>query len=333
MLISIVVPVYNVKDYLVKCLDSIYKQTLKNYEVIIVDDGSTDGSSIVIDEYCKDKKNFYVYHKENGGLMSAWMEGIKHISGDYIGFVDSDDYINPTMFEKLLNCAIEHNCDIVMCDRYDVYKDRITTSKSSIKPGLYQKDDIEKIYRGILPTFNGKHITNARWNKLFKKEIFLKNIKYCEHRSRICEDRFITPACIFAARSFYYLNEPLYYYVQREGSNHSKASEKLQDVMELLYETQKKMLKDYNMLNEYGVLVERANLNYLRLMIERNFAGVGNKEIRLKLARRILKSESYRYCVKQYKEDLNGKLGNVLKVLFKLNNPNIFVNVCKYVGK
>lgn len=333
MLISIIVPVYNVKDYLIKCLESIYNQTLKNYEVIIVDDGSTDGCSKIIDDYCKDKNNFYVYHKKNGGLMSAWLEGVKHISGDYIGFVDSDDYIEATMFEKMVKYAEDYRCDIVMCDRYDVYHSDIKISKSCIEPGLYQGKEIEKIYKSILPTFNGKHITNARWNKIFRKEIFLKNIKYCNHKSRICEDRFITPACIFSAKSFYYLDEPLYYYVQREGSNHSKSSEKLQDAMELLYQIQKKVLKDNELEEQYVELVERANLNYLRLMLERNFADVGNEKVKIKLAKRILESKEYRYCIKKYKNDLSGKLGFILKILFKINSPYLFVKACKYIGK
>lgn len=333
MLISIVVPVYNVKDYLLKCLDSLAKQTLKDYEVIVVDDGSTDGCSRLVDEYCRNKNNFFVYHKQNGGLMSAWLEGVKHISGKYVGFVDSDDHVESTMFEKLVHCAEKYNCDIVMCDRYDVCKDNIKISKSCVKEGLYEGKEIEKIHRAILPTFNGEHITNARWNKIFKTEIFLENIKYCEHKSRICEDRFITPACVFSSKSFFYLGEPLYYYVQREGSNHSKASEKLQDAMELLYKIQKQVLIDYGLQEKYGSLVERANLNYLRLMIERNFAGKGNKKIRVKLAERILKNKCYRYCIKTYKKDLDGKLGIVLRMLFKVNNPYIFAAICKYVGK
>lgn len=333
MLISIIVPVYNVKDYLIKCLESIKNQTLKNYEVIIVDDGSTDGCSNLIDDYCKNLDKFYVYHKENGGLMSAWLEGVKHASGDYIGFIDSDDYVSSMMFEKMLNCAQKYNCDIVMCDRYDVYNEVVKEKKSCITPGLYKEKDIEKIHRSILPTFNGEHITNARWNKIFKRDILLKNLKYCEHKSRICEDRFITPACIFSAKSFYYLDEPLYYYVQREGSNHSKASEKLQDAMELLYNTQKKVLEDYELKEKYESLVERANLNYLRLMLERNFAGIGEKNIRIKLAERILNSKEYRDCIEKYKCDLKGKLGYILRILFKINSPKIFVSVCKYIKK
>lgn len=332
MLVSIIVPVYNVKEYLIKCLDSINKQTLDDYEVIVVDDGSTDGCSQMIDDYCGNKEKFHVFHKENGGLMSAWMEGVAHATGDYLGFVDSDDYIDPTMFQKLIAIALQYHCDIVMCDRFDVKSGEISSGMACIAPGLYQGADMEKIYSSILPKFNGKHITNARWNKLFRRELFMRNIKYCEHRSRICEDRFITPSCVFAAKSFYYLDEPLYYYVLREGSNHSKSSVNLQDAMELLYMTQKRMLSDYGLTERYGDLVDKANLNYLRLMVMRNFSGSGDFKTRVYLAKRILNNPDYAYCIKKYKDDLVGKMGAALKILFKIKNPQLFVLVCEKAG-
>ena len=333
MLLSIIVPVFNVKAYLLRCLESIAAQTLKDYEVIAVDDGSTDGSGELLDAFCAGKERFRVFHKENGGLMSAWMEGVSHARGRYFGFVDSDDYIAGEMFARMTDCALRHDCDIVMCDRYDVIGEQTKAGHACIRPGLYRGADMAEICRKTLPTFGGAHITNARWNKIFKRELFLENTKYCEHRSRICEDRFITPACMFSAKSFYYLDEPLYYYVFREGSNHSKASPQLQDAMELLYETQKQMLRDKGMLEEYGACVERANLNYLRLMIQRNFSGEGDRELRKKLAARILQNGEYRRCVKRYGEDLSGRLGSALKVLFFVNSPALFVDVCRFVGQ
>lgn len=331
MLLSIIVPVYNVKDYLLRCLESIAAQTLWDYEVIAVDDGSTDGSGELLDAFCRGKERFRVFHKENGGLMSAWMEGVGHAQGRYLGFVDSDDYIAGDMFARMTDIALRCDCDIVMCDRYDVIGETLRRGRACIRPGLYREADMPEIYRKTLPTFGGAHITNARWNKLFRRELFLENIRYCEHRSRICEDRFITPACMFSARSFYCLDEPLYYYVFREGSNHSKASPQLQDVMDFLYATQKQMLRDKGMLEEYGEYAERARLNYLRLMIQRNFSGEGDRALRKKLAARILQSEDYRRCIRRYGKDLDGKLGIALKLLFFVNSPALFADLCRFV--
>lgn len=332
--ISIIVPVYKVEKYLVRCIDSILNQTYKDFELILVDDGSPDNCGDICDEYSKKDNRITVIHKENGGLMSAWMAGVEKVTGDYIGFVDSDDYVDVDMFEKLYQKAKEYNADIVMCDRYDVHGEKINiVNCKCIKPGFYQNEQMDEIYENILPKFSGEHITNARWNKIFKTELFLSNTKYCEHRSRICEDRFITPSCMFGAKSFYYLNEPLYYYVNREGSNHSMPSPKLQDALELLYNVQCQMLKDYGLYDKYGVLLERANLNYLRLLLSRNFAGKGDKKLRKELAKRVLQSKEYKYCVKKHKKDLVDKAGLAVKLAFTLKNPSLFVFIFSMMGR
>ncbi len=330
MLLSIIVPVYNVKDYVIKCLESIYLQTLHDYEVIVVDDGSTDGSGELVDKYCRDKKQFHVFHEPNGGLMSAWMGGVEHATGDYIGFVDSDDYVHETMFQKLTDIAVEHNCDIVMCDHYSVGQ-TATVRGHHIRPGLYTGEQMEEINQVSLPRFIDPYFMNARWAKVFKREIILINTKYCEHRSRLIEDRFITPACLFSAKSFYYLNEPLYYYVARPGSNWRHSSTDLQDAFELLTATQKQMLKDKGLFEKYGNLVDRANLHYLQVMIIRNFSGgkwIKNRKVvfeRWKMAKRILKSQYYRACVHAYRNDLTGINGFLIIMSFKINGPLLFV--------
>lgn len=333
-MVSVIVPVYNVKAYLLRCLTSLNNQTEKDIEIIIVNDGSTDGSDLMCLEFVKDKPKFRYISKENGGLMSAWMEGVKHANGNYIGFIDSDDYAEHDMFEKLYSKAKEYNADIVMCDRYNVYGEKINIdSCKCIKSGFYQNEQMDEIYENILPKFSGEHITNARWNKIFKTELFLSNTKYCEHRSRICEDRFITPSCMFGAKSFYYLNEPLYYYVNREGSNHSMPSPKLQDALELLYNIQYQMLNDYGLYDKYGVLLERANLNYLRLLLSRNFAGKGDKKMRKELAKRVLQSKEYNYCVKKHKKDLVDKAGLAVKLSFTVKSPSLFVFIFSMMGR
>ena len=332
-MISVIVPVYNVAAYLPKCLKSLDEQTEQDIEFIIVNDGSTDGSDKICEEFIKEKEKFRYFSKENGGLMSAWMEGVKHIRGDYVGFVDSDDYIDNTMFEKMYAIAKKYDVDIVMCDRYDVIGDEAKYLPAKMEAGVYLEDKIHIIHENILPKFGGWHITNARWNKIFRSELFIRNTKYCTHLSRICEDRFITPSCVFGAKSFYYLNEPLYYYVYRKGSNHSMPSVKLQDTMEMLYDIQKQMIEDYGLTKKYGELVERANLNYLRQMIVRNFAGEGDKKIRQQLAKRIFSNKEYARLVKKHKKDLTDRLGFAVKILFALKSPRLFVAICKKVGR
>ena len=114
--VSVIVPVYNVEEYLERCLDSLVNQTLKDIEIIIVNDGSTDGSKEIIQKYLNKYKNIVYLEKENGGLSSARNYGIPYAKGEYIGFVDSDDYVEITMYENMYNKAIEEKSDMVECD-------------------------------------------------------------------------------------------------------------------------------------------------------------------------------------------------------------------------
>lgn len=127
-LISIIVPVYKVENYLSKCLDSMICQTYKNIEIILVDDGSPDNSGKICDDYAKKDSRIKVIHKENGGLSDARNAGLKIATGKYIGFVDSDDYISVEMYEKLYNQAKKEDADIACCNYY-----RVKMEKNLIK--------------------------------------------------------------------------------------------------------------------------------------------------------------------------------------------------------
>ena len=119
-LISVIVPVYNILEYLPRCVESITSQTWRNLEVILVDDGSTDGTGALCDELALSDPRIKVFHKENGGSSSARNLGIEKACGDYLGFVDSDDYIEPDMYERLVRAAGEHNASMVQIGRNEV---------------------------------------------------------------------------------------------------------------------------------------------------------------------------------------------------------------------
>ena len=124
--VSVIVPVYNVEKYIDKCLESLVNQTLKDIEIIIVNDGSTDNSIKIVEEYKEKYKNKIIYlEKENGGLSDARNYGIQYAKGEYIAFLDSDDYVDRKMYEKLYNKAIENNSDIVECDFYWKYTNKL----------------------------------------------------------------------------------------------------------------------------------------------------------------------------------------------------------------
>ena len=124
-LVSVIIPAYNIEDYIGRCLDSIISQTYKNLEIIVVDDGSRDYTGEILDNYAKKDRRIKVIHKENGGVSSARNKGIEAAEGDYIGFIDGDDLIEPEMYKTLVDLLEEENADIAHCGYQMVFPDRI----------------------------------------------------------------------------------------------------------------------------------------------------------------------------------------------------------------
>jgi len=208
-LISIIVPVYNVEEYLEKCVDSIINQTYSNIEIILVDDGSKDNSGKMCDELQAKDSRIKVIHKENGGLSDARNAGLKIATGDYIGFVDSDDYIEEDMFETLYKLSKEHNSDISIVSFNEIYKGKIIGVRNSKK--LEKLNKIEAIRELLIDT----KIQSYAWNKLFKKELF-NNIEFPTNKN--FEDIATTLLLFEKANKVVLLEEPKYNYVRRDNS-------------------------------------------------------------------------------------------------------------------
>lgn len=208
MKISVIVPVYNVAPYLKKCLDSLVNQTIDDIEIIVVNDGSTDGSQKIIDEYQnKYPKLIKSFIKKNGGLSDARNFGIDKAKGMYIGFVDSDDYVQLDMFDKMYKKAISENFDIVVCDINYENGNNIKRISSLVQDDLNTIADIQKQMINIYP---------VAWNKIYKKNLFDYGIRF--KKGVLYED------VEFLYRLFPYINsigvvkEPLINYVQRNGA-------------------------------------------------------------------------------------------------------------------
>ncbi len=161
-LISVIVPVYNVEDYLRECLDSIISQTYTNLEIILVDDGSPDGSGTICDEYAKKDSRIKVIHQQNSGVSVARNTGLKAVTGDYIGFVDSDDYIEPNMYEELHRCLIENDADMSVCG--------IKQFGAKTKSDFYGNKCLNK--SAFLKKLLDETVPSYLWNKLYKKHLF-----------------------------------------------------------------------------------------------------------------------------------------------------------------
>lgn len=212
--LSIIVPVYGVEKYIDKCLDSLVKQSLKEIEIIVVNDGTKDNSQKIIDKYVKKyPEKIKSYIKENGGQGSARNYGLEKANGEYIGYVDSDDFIEKDMYKKLYNKAKEDNYDIVVCGNYNVSEDYKTKNIDTFINNY--NTDLENIIFGKM----------AVWNKIYKKEILVENkLKFKE--KVWYEDLAFTLKAIINSNSFAFINEPLYDYLIREGSTMNNSNVK-----------------------------------------------------------------------------------------------------------
>lgn len=213
-LISIIVPVYNVEKYLRECLDSIVKQTYKNIEVILVDDGSTDGSGDICEEYARFDERIRIIHQENQGVSIARNNGITAANGEYVMFVDSDDWIEPDYCSIPYKHAKEYGADIVIFRHRDVGGENAVNLEKRT-PGILSKDQaVWMVY----------HLCGAIvWDKLYRKEL-LDGIRF--PASRYYEDCIFIPSVLIKAQCICYTDEILYNYRKREGSITTKKTEK-----------------------------------------------------------------------------------------------------------
>ena len=213
-MISVIVPVYQVQEYLEPCLDSIVNQTYQNLEIILIDDGSTDNSGVICDKYAGNDSRIKVIHKRNGGLSSARNVGLRIAEGDLIGFVDSDDWIEPDMYSYLQSVLSENSADIVTC--------AIVTDNLTFKQNTMTVLDKESALKSLL--LDGSKIGNSMWNKLFTRNVW-EGISFPE--GMIMEDAATIHKCILKTNKIVITEYPCYHYRIRQGSIlHSTFSEK-----------------------------------------------------------------------------------------------------------
>ncbi|WP_056469419.1 glycosyltransferase family 2 protein [Bacillus sp. FJAT-25509] len=209
MKISIIVAAYNVEHYIEKCLKSIIEQTYKHLEIIVVNDGSTDRTLEVIQRISETDKRIVIVNKSNGGLSSARNAGLDLVTGNYVGFVDGDDYVATDMYEGLLEEMNKHECEIAMCAVLKVYND--FTEQDSLMDHLV----VLKTAEALSALIEEKYIKHYAVNKLYKATLF-HDIRYPE--GKLYEDIFTTYKLIACANQVVYSNKIGYYYIQREGS-------------------------------------------------------------------------------------------------------------------
>ena len=232
--VSIIIPVYNVQEYLSVCLDSVINQTIRNKEIIIINDGSTDKCYEILTEYKIRFPEIIIINQKNSGISEARNAGLKAAKGEYIAFVDSDDFIELNMFEKMYIAAKRESADIVICN-YILYKG---ASDEQETEGISEEGNIDKLE--ILKKFLLNDVKAYVWNKLHKRELFTTN-EILFPNFVVCEDTPASFLLLACSEKIYLMSEPLYYYRQREASLTKTFSIKsMEDMLEGCY-----IMRDY----------------------------------------------------------------------------------------
>lgn len=217
-LISIIVPAYNIEKYIGRCLDSILGQTYTNLEIIVVDDGSTDNTGRIVDEYATKDDRIKVIHQENAGLSGARNSALLLAQGDYIGYVDGDDYITPDMYRKMLIACEENNAEIAVCGYNRIEDESNIVIESTVDENgedIYVLSQ-EKAIEIYLSDCEKYHIYNSVWSKLFRRDIISR---FNFPTGKNSEDIIYTTRAFCNISKCVFVNSPLYYYVaDREGS-------------------------------------------------------------------------------------------------------------------
>ncbi len=316
-LISVVVPIYNVEKYLNRCIDSILSQEYENIEIILVNDGSTDNSGKICDDYIKKDSRIKVIHKENGGLSDARNFGMEKAMGEYIAFIDSDDYIRKDYISTLYNMCITNKAEIAQCS-FERITDSQTTNEIKVEKTIENMTGIEAIKN----IFKEKYVEyTVAWNKLYKKSLF-ENIKY--PKGKLHEDEATTYKLFYEAKKVSVTNEKLYYYYIRQNSitNEKFTLKKLDYIYEL--EEQLKFFKDRNEEDIYLEVYYRYSrsllLFYFKCKTIENSEQIQN-ELYSKF------KESVKFLKKRKEISIKRKL--ILQ--FGLKFPNLYIKFLKII--
>ena len=250
--VSIVIPIYNARKYLRPCLDSLYGQTLNEIEIIMVNDGSTDDSQEICQEYADMDKRFVLINQKNGGSAAARRAGMLAARGEYIGFVDSDDWTEPDMFEKMYTAANENKADIVFCNCWRDDEKKKIKCKKYIRSGYYNRKQIEKeILSRTLAGLDEKGRTHViRWAnylRIYKRELIEKYQIYNDPRFRRCQDLQLTFEATLYAQSYVYLGDEYLYHNRVVRGSQSRGYTK-----DFWYKLRMLIEKLYEDVNKYG---------------------------------------------------------------------------------
>lgn len=224
--LSIIMPVYNAEKYLSRSIESVLAQTFVDFELICVNDGSTDGSLSIINSYASKDSRIKVFSKDNGGQISARKMGVEHSSGDYIGFIDDDDYIEIEMYNSLVGIAEKYNVDMVSSSYY-VEGNYTSLRCDSVGPGIYNNEQMQYLRDNAFYCAEKKQmgLRGTIWNKIFKANLVKDNIIRLPDTLTQAEDRLLLMHIILDCSSAYISSTPFYHWCIRESSRSHEADD------------------------------------------------------------------------------------------------------------
>lgn len=271
--VSVIIPIYNTEKYLVRCMDSVLGQTLKELEIILVDDQSPDNAPALCDEYAKQDSRVKVIHKKNGGLGFARNSGLEIATGEYVAFLDSDDYVDKRMYELLYKTAVEHDCQLVMSgynfvDRHGKVSDCANTMPKELYEGARVKDLLFATL-GAGPSDWADNIMGMSvWRGIYSmKTIREHHIRFHSEREFICEDAIFHIDFFHHIERAFVIEEPLYFYCNNPGSLSRVFRKDRFEKDKILYQKEYEMLKHYGSLAEGKTYIDRMFLTFTRVFL------------------------------------------------------------------
>ena len=253
---SIIVPCYNIEKYIIKCLVSLVNQTFRSFEIIIIDDGSTDRTGLICDEYRLNDNRINVIHQCNNGVSVARNIGIDTAKGDWIIFVDPDDWLEINALEIIHNIILLQDSELFLFDYFQEYKNRCIEKKLFGESKSLDEKDITALRKAPFNQFiiDGKQIeyeTNVIWNKVYKTSVLRKNKLIFDSKARKGQDVIFNAEAFQVYKSFYYIHCPLYHYRYIETSITNRYNPNVRYYNEIAFKHYERIIKQYNLPEQY----------------------------------------------------------------------------------
>ena len=337
--ISVIVPVYNVEELLPRCVESILAQTKENIEIILVNDGATDSSGAVCDTYAKKDQRIKVIHKPNGGLTSAWKAGAEAAQGAYLGFVDSDDWIDADMYERMWESAVKYDSDVVVCGLVFDYEDPSMEKRQEIsdfQKEFYDRKELEAVFPTLINDgrFFGRTLQPARVTKLYRRALVEKNMSLCHESVSVGEDMQLTLPALLDAKSMSVVKEFYpYHYWFNQNSMTGKFDPNYLDKIKVM----EKRLKEISDLKGVFDFKPQITNDFLGLAVIGLKNGVIRNKEGMKSALSIIKKycndEAVREALKNHTMDKLPISIKVFLMLMKTKQTRICYLICKLFFK